>query len=604
MAESPKKPGMFRRFVQLTHPYRAPLRGVYALYLLNAILNLLPAFSLRYYFDLVVDPQPVTLFGIVLDPSGTLEAPRERMIASGIYFASMCFLILSANLVGVWMWRLGTRVSQRFILDIKLRIHHHLHKLSISFFDKSRSGDLMSRTVGDVEQMEHMIRQSFNILYGFIHLTITPLLMIGMSPWLFLATLVPVPVIYWSLRRIRLRLRPMYREMREQQAVIGATIQENISGIREVRAFNREAGMRRTYGKASIAYTRTVNDSMKVFSVNHQILYGIRDFAMILVGVVGGLMVVGGFGGVTLGVVVAFIPLLNRFFDPIGQLVNFYDVLQRGLASTERVFAFLDLEPEGKDLPHAHHVDFKKGEVVFEDVCFSYDPVTPVLKNISLHVNPGETVAIVGATGSGKSTLISLLLRFYEPTSGRVCIDGHDIRRIAYSSVSRSIGIVFQETFLFHGTMADNIGFSRDNASMEDIRDAARQARIADEIESLPDQYDTLVGERGLTLSGGQRQRIAIARLILKDPTLVILDEATSAVDTRTERDIQESLEEITRERTTFIIAHRLSTVRRADRIVVLDHGQIVEQGTHESLLAENGFYAELLRHNEIFPGG
>ena len=291
----------------------------------------------------------------------------------------------------------------------------------------------------------------------------------------------------------------------------------------------------------------------------------------------------------------ADLPLLGRFFDPVNQLVGFYDVIQRGLAAAQRVFEFLDLPPEVQEDPGARTVEFKRGEVRFEHVTFGYQPGRPVLHDISFTAPAGAKIAVVGSTGSGKTTLVSLLPRFYEPQQGRIWIDGEPIREVRLESLRQAIGIVFQETFPFHGTVAQNIAFARRQIDPVRIRDAARFASIDAFIESLPERYESPVGERGIKLSGGQRQRLSIARMILKDPRIVILDEATSAVDAETERAIQESFEKLMEGRTAFIIAHRLSTIRHADLILVLEQGRLVESGNHEDLLARNGRYAELV---------
>lgn len=586
---------LLRRTLDFVRPYRRQLAAVYLLYFTNSVLNLLPAASLAWYMDGVVRAGKFSFFGRVFDLAPLLPDLRQKLLWSAGYLVVLFALIAAANSIGVYMWRLGTRVCQRIMLDIKHRVNEHLHELPVSYFDAERTGAIMTRAVGDTDQMEQMIRDSFVLLYASTHLITVPLIMIGMSPGLFLTTLLPIPVIYSAVQRVRKHLRPIYHDMREQQSVIGATIQENIAGIREIKAFEREPTAQRDYLRTNLAHVRLVHKAMRVFSLNHQILYGTRDVAMLLVGVGGGTMVVLGWGGVTLGMVLAFLPLLGRFFDPINQLVGFYDTIQRGLAATQRVFAFLDLPPEVQEPPNAKRVRFDRGEVRFEHVTFGYHPERPVLHDVSFTAPAGSKIAIVGSTGSGKTTLVSLLPRFYEPQQGRILIDGEPIRDVRLECLRQAIGIVFQETFLFHGTVAQNIAFARRQIDPVRIRDAARFANIDAFIESLPAQYESPVGERGIKLSGGQRQRLSIARMILKDPRIVILDEATSSVDAETERAIQESFEKLMEGRTAFIIAHRLSTIRHADLILVLDQGRIVETGNHEQLLAKNGRYAELV---------
>jgi ATP-binding cassette, subfamily B, bacterial len=587
---------LLQRYGQFIRPLRWTLIGVFGLYFSNAVLNLIPALSLRWLIDGIVVNEAVSVFGL-FEFGGPAWFPDQTAQIWGVILFSLVIVVevILANVIGVWMWRAGTRVSQRMLLDIKQRVHLHLHKLSIGYFERERTGSIMSRCVGDVEQMEQMLKQSFNLFYGLVHLLAVPVLMLGMSPLLFCFVLPPIPIILICVQRIRVRLRPLYKQMREQQAEIGAAIQEQIAGIREIKAFDQVAPAHRTYTRANIAYIRIVHDSMKIFSINHQILYGNRDLAMLLVAMGGGMLVITGSGAVSVGIILAFLPLLTRFFDPIHQLVGFYDTIQRGLASTERVFGFLDQKPEVQDRPDAQAVVLRHGAVRFEHVHFGYSATEPVLHAVDLDIPAGTQVAIVGPTGAGKTTLISLLLRFYQPQQGRILIDDHDIAELRYESLAAAFGIVFQETFLFYGSIAQNIAFSRADASMADIRDAARRARIDDFISDLPDGYDTMVGERGVKLSGGQRQRLAIARMILKKPAIVLLDEATSAVDNETERAIQASLDELMHNRTCFIIAHRLSTIKNADLVICLDEGRVVQMGPPAQLQQEAGLFAKLL---------
>ncbi len=586
---------LFKRFFSYMKPYKAPLRSVYALFFINSFLNLLPGASLWYYFDLVVSPKPVHVLGFTLDSTEAVKTPHDKVFWSLVYFFSVLLVIVVANSVGVLMWRVGAKVTQRMLLDVKTHIVHHLHKLSLSYFQRERAGSIMTRAVGDVGQMQEMLMNSFFLMYQVVQLFISPFFMILMSPFLFLFALIPLPVVVWVVYRMRYILRPLYKQQRVRQERIDSAFQEQISGMKEIKAFGQEDAAIREVRRAHIAYVESINQAMRVFSLNHQTHFGTIQMASVILGTAGGIMIATGTGSVSLGMIVSFLPLLNSFFNPFTAILGQYDVIQRGLTGMERVFAFLDIEPDIQNDPQAKWVDIKRGEVKFEHVSFGYDPALPVLHDVSFEAMPGKTVALVGSTGSGKSTLISLVPRFYDPQSGRILIDGHDIRYVKMEAIRRAVGIVFQETFLFYGSIAQNIAFSRQSATREEIVEAAKLARIHDFIEGLPEGYDTLVGERGVKLSGGQRQRLAIARMILKDPAIIILDEATSSLDATTEELIKESLEALMRNRTSFVIAHRLSTIRKADCIFVLEKGRIIERGSHQELLDAGGRYAELV---------
>jgi ABC-type multidrug transport system fused ATPase/permease subunit len=590
-----------RDFWSFLKPYKAPLRTVYILYFLNSLLNILPALSLRYYIDLVLAGNSVSLLGYPIPPQTGLPL-RNRIWLSVLFLVGMAVLIIGANAIGVVMWRKGTRAVEQVIFDIKMQVHNHINKLSISFFNGERVGNIMAKAVGDVNNLGGMLRSSFPLIYTLVHFFLVPIIMLFISPVLFLVALLPTPLIFQAFHVLRKKLKPMYKRQRENESVISSQIQEVLSGIREIKAFNMEDQSAAIYQELNREYYDIANRIMKVFSFNHQLQYGAKDFGLIVIAVAGGIMVMTQTGGVTLGTITSFLLLSTLFYSPLGSFFGFFNTLQSGLVSLERILDFLRVVPDIKDSPHAAALDRKSiaGQVVFRNVSFSYVPGQPVLKNINFEVKPGEKLAVVGPTGSGKSTLLSLLLRFYDVDSGTILIDGRDIREFTQNSLRQSIGIVFQETFLFHGTIRENLAFANPDTTEEEMIRACRIANIYDTILEFPDQLDTMVGERGVTLSGGQKQRLAIARVILRDPAIVILDEATSAVDTVTENILQDAIDKLLQNRTAFIIAHRLSTLKRCHRILVLNGKEIAEMGTHEELLRNRGLYFELHEKNKF----
>jgi len=598
----PRRPRRYLHdFWFFVKPYRRPLRTVYTLYFLNSVLNLLPPLSVRYYIDLIFYDKPVTFFGLTLPALAGRPLHVKPLFTAG-FVGLLVVIIVLANAIGVIMWRRGTRSVERMVLDIKLNIHHHINKLSLGYFNSERIGTIMTKAVGDVYNISQLLRNSFNLTYAGIQFLLAPVLMIMLSPLLFLIVLIPMPLIGYAFYAIRTRLKPMYRTQREQEAVIASQIQEVISGIREIKAFNMEERSHSQYRDINRRFYQMQNQIMRIFSFNHQLQYGARDLGVVLLAALGGVCALLGWGDVSVGKITACIALSSYLYNPISQFLGFYDTVQRGMVSLERVMDFLNEEPDVRDARNAItlHVPSTRGAVSFRDVCFSYDAKTPVLNHISFDVAPGERVAIVGPSGSGKSTLLSLLLRFYDVTSGQILLDGKDIRCFTQVSLRMAAGIVFQDTFLFYGTIRDNLLFVNPVKTEADMYEACKAANIHDTILALPQRYDTIVGERGVKLSGGQKQRLALARVFLKDPPIVILDEATSAVDTKTEQLIQQGIERMLKHRTAFIIAHRLSTIKNCDRIFVMGNGTIAESGSHDELYARRGIYYDLCQSNKL----
>lgn len=484
-------------------------------------------------------------------------------------------------------------VSQRIVKNLRSTLFEKLQKLPVAFFDSKTHGELMSRLSNDIDNVSNTISQSTTqLMSGLIVIIGSLVMMLVLSPVLTLASIITVPLVFLLTRTIAKRTSVLFKNQQVELGKLNGHIEETISGLQVVKAFNHES--------KAIEEFEMVNKQLLDVGLKAQIWSGflmpimnaINNLGFTVVAVAGGLLAVN--HSITVGIIASFLTYSRQFVRPLNDLANIFNILQSGVAGAERVFEILDEQEEPEDEPNAVVLENPKGWVQFENVSFGYRKDVPILKNISFEARAGSSTALVGPTGAGKTTVVNLLTRFYDVTSGRILIDGSDIRTYTRDSLRRSFGFVLQDTYLFSGTIRENIKYGNPEASDQEVEDAAAMANAADFINRLPQRYDTMLSENGGNLSQGQRQLLAIARVILAKPALLILDEATSSIDTRTELHIQDALLSVMDGRTSFIIAHRLNTIRDADTIMVVDQGEIIEKGSHNELMAAHGRYNQM----------
>jgi ATP-binding cassette subfamily B protein len=567
-----------RAFLRFAKPYRTALIVTVASMTLLVGVQLLTPWIIRELIGAVRTQGTAAVdYGFIT---------RLTLLALAVFIARAGLEFLRSYMAHVAGWGV--------VADVRKAVYRHLQRMSLRFYEDKQTGQLMSRMVNDSDLLEKLMAHAIpDVAVNFLTLIGVSAMLFVMSPPLMLLTLIPIPLIVIAMQGFARYVRPAFRTRQKELGELNAILQDNLSGIREIKTFTREAVESERIGVRITSYMNSLLFALKMMATFQPFVNFSSSLGLIVVIFFGGRMALAG----TLPIedLVAFFLYLEMFYGPIRQLSNAWEAVQESLAGAERVGELLDQPADIFDKPGAIALTERaQGAIRLENVRFSYLSDQPVLDGISLDIPANSVAALVGPTGVGKTTLASLIPRFYDVNGGRITVDGHDIRDLTLHSLRQQISIVLQDVFLFHGTVRDNILFGRPDATEAEMQEAAAIANATEFIDQLPQGYDTLIGERGVKLSGGQKQRLAIARAVLKDAPILILDEATSSVDTETERLIQQALERLMVGRTTLVIAHRLSTIRNADQIVVLHGTGVAEQGSHAELMALGGIYHHL----------
>ncbi|MBK8795536.1 MAG: ABC transporter ATP-binding protein [Anaerolineales bacterium] len=566
---------MIRQFAAYYKPYRILFFLDFGCALIVGLLELAFPLAVNQFVDKLLPSEDWTLI----------------LLATAALLAVYVLNTALQYVVTYWGHMLGINIET----DMRRKVFEHIEKLSFRFFDNTKTGHLIARITTDLQDIGEIAHHGPEDIFVAIMTLVGAFVLMGWINWeLTVLTFLVIPIIIWVAMYFSGKMTRTYRRLFSDVAQFNARIEDAVGGIRVVKAFANEEYEKRLFAVDNMNYRATKLTAYKLMAISMSLSYMLMRFVSLFVMICGTWFVIN--GELTYGEFVAFLLLTNVFFRPIEKINAVIESYPKGIAGFKRYMEILQTEPDIQDAPDAIEVATLTGNIRYHNVAFGYDQHRKVIRNINLTISPGETVAFVGPSGAGKTTLCNLLPRFYDVDAGSVTIDGIDVRTLTQRSLRQQIGIVQQDVFLFAGTIGENIAYGKLDASQEEIWTAARRAQLEEFIRSLPEGMETLIGERGVKLSGGQKQRVSIARMFLKNPPILILDEATSALDTETEMAIQRALEELAKGRTTLVIAHRLSTAARADRIIVLDGDRITEMGAHTELLTRNGRYSMLWR--------